>query len=164
MPAEVERALEAFSSGRGGGGGAGAAANGDGGNNNNSAPSDSSPAAAAASAQLPAPVTTSHPSGITVTAVPTKSWASGATTAFQCDVKIKNEGSSSTAPPSLVLSCAAAVVEQSWNCTRLADKDGKAVLGLPAWCVSNGGIAPGGEVRAGGVFLGEVPGFEIGFS
>ena len=165
MPEEVAWALVEFSPGAGGGGGGGengggggggaAAAAANGNNNNNSAPDASS---------LPAPVSTSHPSGITVTTVPTKSWPSGATTAFQCDVRIKNEGGSSPVPPTLVISCEAAIVEQSWNCTRLADEGGRAVFGLPEWCVSNGGIAPGAEVTAGGVFLGAVPAFEIGFS
>lgn len=162
MPEEVARAMAEFSragGGGGGGGGADATANGTNDNGNNSAPSGSS------ASPLPAPVATSHPpSGITVTTVPTKSWASGNTTAFQCDVRIKNESGSSTCPPTMTLSCGASIVEQSWNCNRLADKEGKAVLGLPEWCVSNGGIAPGAEVTAGGVFLGAVPAFEVGFS
>ena len=108
---------------------------------------------------------TSHPgSGVTVTTIPTKSWASGATTAFQCDIKIRNDEGSASVPPTLTLSCPAALVEQSWNCTRLADKEGKAMLSLPDWAIANGGIAPGAEVVAGGVFLGKVPAFEVGFS
>lgn len=162
MPEVVSRALAELSRGGGGGGGGGggaAAAHGDGANDN-SAPPDS------AASPLPAPVATSHPSGITVTTVPTKSWpAVPATTAFQCDIRIKNGGSALPAPPTLTFSCESAVVEQSWNCTRLADDgNGRAVFGLPEWCVSNGGIAPGAEVTAGGVFLGALPAFEIGFS
>ena len=157
MPEEVARALAELSGRGGGGGGGGSAAADNGGEGTNSAAPDSS------ASPLPAPVTKQHPCGVTVTAIPLKSWTSGATTAFQCDVKIKNDGPS-VAPPTLTLSCEASIVEQSWNCTRLADADSRAVLGLPDWCVSNGGIAPGAEVTAGGVFLGSVPAFDIRFS
>lgn len=158
MPGEIARALAEFSrGGAGGGGGAGVAA-ANGGDNS------SAPASAPASAALPASVSTSHPSGITVTTVATNSWPSGSATAFQCDVKIRNESSSTPTPLMPTLSCPASIVEQSWNCTRLADSGGSAVFRLPEWAVQNGGIAPGAEVTAGGVFLGQVPEFEVRLS
>ena len=165
MPEEIAKALAEFSRGGGGGGGAVAAAAANGGSEN-TANNNSARAPAPASASLPAPVTTSHPSGVTVTTVATKSWPSGSTTAYQCDVRIRNEGgpSSSAVPPTLTFSCPASIVEQSWNCTRLSDKDGRAVFGLPDWAAANGGVAPRAEVTAGGVFLSALPTFEVGFS
>jgi len=150
LPGEILDEIEAGKN-QGGGGGGGAAVASAGG-------------AGGGRRSLPAPVTTAHPElGIAVTVAATKSWPSGPRTALQCDVKIKND-SSNPVPASFTFRCDAGIVEQSWNCTRLGDSGTEAVFGLPDWALANGGIPPGGELTAGGVFFDSLPSFDVALS
>jgi hypothetical protein len=117
-------------------------------------------AAAAAPPPSAAPVTVAtHPAGLRLAVAVTKTWPAGGRTAHQADVIIVNEGAAPVAD--VVFDVPAAVVEQSWNCDRRGDDGGRASFSLPEWCTANGGLAPGAEVKAGGVFFEAAPAWRV---